>query len=117
MALVDAAGYFRVAPSAEYGRGSSVRVDASEIFRRQREAPVRVVDRLKVVQEEGALSLLESPFLAAEYECAELESGESTSGKNGGKSVPRRRFSKSNSPATRPLVETDLKNLAAVRSA
>ena len=42
---------------------------------------------------------------------------ESTSGKNGGKSVPSRRFSKSNSPANRPLVETDLKNLAAVRSA
>ena len=42
---------------------------------------------------------------------------ESTSGKNGSRSVPRRRFSKSYSPATRPRVETDLKNFAAVRSA
>ena len=34
----------------------------------------------------------------------------STSGKNGGRSVPRRRFSKSNRPPTRPLVDTDRKN-------
>ena len=34
---------------------------------------------------------------------------ESTSGKKGGRPVPRRRFSKSNRPPKRPLVETDLK--------
>ena len=41
---------------------------------------------------------------------------ESTSGKKGGRSVPSRRFSKSNRLDTRPLVETDLKNRAAVLS-
>ena len=37
--------------------------------------------------------------------------------KKGGNSVPRRLFSKSNRPANRPLVDTDLKNSAAVLSA
>ena len=40
---------------------------------------------------------------------AEFEMRRRTSGKKGGRFVPRRRFSKSNRPPTRPLVDTDLK--------
>ena len=57
MALVDAAGDRGVAPGAEDGRGAGVGVDAGEVRRRQREAALRVLDGLNIVQEEGAIRL------------------------------------------------------------
>ncbi len=116
MALVDAAGDIGVPAGAEDRRGAGVRVDPGEVGRRQGEAALRVVDRPGVVEEEGALGLVETPVLAAEYQGAELEPRVHV-GEERRRSVPSRRFSKSNRPATRPLVETDLKKLAAVLSA
>ena len=116
MALVDAAGDVGVAAGAEDGGGAGIGVDAGEVGRGQGEAAIRVVDGGGVVQEEGAFGFVEMALRSAEDEGAELETA-STSGKKGGRFVPRRRFSKSNRPPTRPLVETDLKKGAAVLSA
>ncbi len=73
MPLVDAAGDLRVPPRAEDGRGAGVRVHPGEVIGRQREAAFRVVYGLGIVQEEGALGLVETPLLTTEDEGAELE--------------------------------------------
>ena len=117
MALVDAAGDVGVAAGAEDRGGAGVGVDAGEVGRGEREAAIRVVDGGGVVEKEGALGSGEAALLAAEDTRAQNLKRESTSGKKGGRSVPRRLFSKSNMPPTRPLVDTDLKKRAAVLSA
>ena len=74
MPLVDAAGNLRVPPRAKDGRGAGVRVHPGEVIRRQWEAAFGVVYGLDVVQEEGALGLVETPLeLTTEDEGAELE--------------------------------------------
>ena len=73
MAIVDAAGDLGVAAAAEDGRGAGVGVDADKVGRGQREAALRVLDDGGVVQEKGALGLVEAALLAAEDEGAELE--------------------------------------------
>ena len=114
MARVDATGDLGIAAGAEDGRGAGVGVDAGEVRRRQREAAFGIVfDGGGVVEEEGAVGLLESPLLAAEDQGDELERGVNVLEEY----LPRRRFSKSNRPDTRPLVETVLKKRAAVLSA
>ena len=73
MTRVDASGNLRITPCAEDGSGAGVGVDQSEVGRGQREAPVWIFDRLSVGEEEGAVSLRESPLRTAENEGTELE--------------------------------------------
>ena len=68
-------------------------------------------DGLRIVQEEGAGGLVELRRSVPPTMRAQNLKRESTSGKKGGKSVPRRRFSKSKSPATRPARGHGLKEL------
>ena len=106
---VDAAGDVGVAAGAEDGGGAGVGVDAGEVgrelggssdlcrgWRRCRGGRRRIRFRR---------SFRSSPPKIR----AQNLKRESTSGKKGGRFVPRRRFSKSKRPPTRPLVDTDLK--------
>ena len=69
--LVDTAGDLGVPASAEDGSRAGVGIHTSEIIRRQREATVLVVYRLRIVQEEGALGLVKPPLLTTENQGAE----------------------------------------------
>ena len=73
MPLVDTAGDVGVAAGTENGRGAGIGVDAGEVLRRQRKAAVLVMDRFRVVQEEGAFRLIESSCFPAKDEGAEFE--------------------------------------------
>ena len=117
MLLVDAARDLGIPPRAEDRSGAGVGIHPVKVSGSQREAPVRVFDGLGVVEEEGAPGFTESSLFTAEYQGAEFEPRVHGGEYRLAKPYPTRRFSKSNSPPTRPLVETDLKKLAAVLSA
>ena len=93
MGLVDAAGEVGVAAGAEDGGGAGVGVDAGEVVGDRVKARSGS-DGVGVGQEEAAAGLGEGALGAADDEGAELEAGVDV-GKKGGRSVPRRRFSKS----------------------
>ena len=117
MLFVDAAGDVGVAAGAEHGCGTGVGIDAGEVVRRQREATLRVVDVLGVVQEESAPSVVVAPFVAAEDQGAELESRIDVGEERSLHGTKILRFSKSNRPPILPVVERLLKKRAAVLSA
>ena len=66
MALVDAACDLGISSAAKDRRRAGIRVDACEVGGSQGETAIRVVDGGGVVQEEGALGLVELALLAAE---------------------------------------------------
>ena len=75
MPLVDATGDVGVTLCSEDRRRAGVGVHAGEVRGRQCKAAVLVMDRFRVVQEEGAFGLIEQSLLSAEYEGAEFEAG------------------------------------------
>ena len=102
---------------AEDWGGAGVGVDAVEVGGNEGEAAIRIVDGGGVVKEEGAFGLVESAFLAAEDESAELEAVVDIGEVRLLPSSSVGRFRSRTGQPTRPLVDTDLKKRAAVLSA
>ena len=63
-ACIDGAGQFSVSACTKNGRRARIRVDASEVFRRQFKAPLRVLQLIRVVKEERALGSRERALQA-----------------------------------------------------
>ena len=101
MLLVDASRNLSIPSSAKNGRGASIRIHASEVVRRQWKATVFIMDRFRIVQEESAFSLVESPLLAAQDEGAEFEGG---SPRPGRMAAGRFQDDGSQNPTDHPLV-------------
>ena len=93
MTFVDAARDVGIAAGLEYRDGAGVGVDAGEVVWCQREAALRVAHLTGAMQENPHL-VCSNRHSSAPNTRAQNLNRESTSGKNGGSSVPRRRFSK-----------------------